>query len=142
MKKLIFKRFDSTLPTPLQATKGAAGIDLYARTTVTIQPGEVAFVPLNIAMKPPAGHWILLAARSSLFKKGASLINGIGIGDEDYCGDNDEYQAALHNFTTKPVVINRGDRIVQMVIMQKSKVELHEVDRLENQDRGGFGSTG
>ena len=141
-QKVFFKRFDKELPIPSQATAGAAGIDLYARETVTINPQEVALVPLNVGFKLPQGHWVLLAARSSLHKQGVLLANGIGVGDEDYCGDNDEYKAALLNYRSEPVTITRGERIVQMILMSKVLVELEEVEKLGSKDRGGFGTTG
>jgi len=141
-KILHFKRFDKSVPAPLQATQGSAGIDLYAREDIEIAPHQVGMVPLNVALKPPMGHWILLAARSSLHKMGLMLANGIGVGDEDYVGDEDEYKAALLNFTDKPVVVAKGERIVQMIVTEKVPVELVEVEKMGASNRGGFGSTG
>ncbi|MBW7943936.1 dUTP diphosphatase [Patescibacteria group bacterium] len=140
--KLKIKLFDKTLPSPEYKSEKAAALDLYARQTTTIQPGEVGMVPLNIAMQLPKDHWVLMSARSSLHKKGVMMANGIGVGDEDYCGDNDEYRAALWNFTQQPVTIERGERIVQMIVMQREPVELEIVEKLDGKDRGGFGSTG
>lgn len=136
------KLFDTSLPLPQYQTAGAAGFDLYARQTVKIPAGEVRLVPLNIAIELPTGHWALLAARSSLYKKGVQLVNGIGVGDLDFCGDQDEYQAALLNFTHKTQVIERGERLAQMIILPHQQVELELVKSLGNRDRGGFGSTG
>jgi dUTP pyrophosphatase len=141
-KTLYFKRFDASVPEPVQATQGAAGIDLYARKDTKILPHQVAMVPLNVALKPPTGHWILLAARSSLHKMGLMLVNGIGVGDEDYVGDDDEYKAALLNFTDKPVIVRKGERIVQVIVTQKVPIELVEVEKMSAPNRGGFGSTG
>lgn len=140
--KLTIKLFDSELPAPEYKTEKAAALDLYARVTTVIHPGEVKLVPLNIALQLPKDHWVLMAARSSLFKKGVMMANGIGVGDEDFCGDNDEYHAALLNFTQQPVTIERGDRIVQMIVMPRERVELEVVTKLSGKDRGGFGSTG
>jgi len=140
--KVVIKRFDLELPLPEYKTSGAAALDLVARTTVSIQPHQVGLVPLNIALQLPAGHWALLSARSSLHKKGLLLANGIGVGDEDFCGDHDEYQAALLNFTDQAVTVERGERIVQLLLMTKSKIEWEEVDHLQGKNRGGFGSTG
>ena len=83
-----------------------------------------------------------MAARSSLHKRGLMLANGIGIGDEDFAGDNDEYQAALYNFTDVPVEVKRGDRIVQIIVLPFDRVEWEEVNSHGGRDRGGFGSTG
>jgi dUTP pyrophosphatase len=136
------KLFDTTLPVPEYQTAGAVAFDLVARETVEIPPHEVRKVPLNVAIELPEGYFALLASRSSLHKKGVHLANGIGVGDADYCGDNDEYQAALLNFTSETKVIERGERIVQMLILPYSRVRLEVVEHLGNTDRGGFGSTG
>jgi dUTP pyrophosphatase len=137
------KRFDLDLPLPQYQTAGSVAIDLVARESVIIQPGQVGLVPLNIAIELPPGHWALLAARSSLHKKGLLLANGIGVGDEDFCGENDEYRAALLNYTQQAVTVERGDRLVQMIIMSRPQVNWQEVEHFGGRkNRGGFGSTG
>lgn len=137
-----FKRFDTELPAPIYATDGSAALDLSARKEVVIEPKVVGYVPLNIALQLPLDHWALLAARSSLHKRGVMLVNGIGVGDYDYRGNGDEYRAALLNFSDQPVTIERGERIVQLIVMHREKVELTEEKMLSSEDRGGFGSTG
>jgi dUTP pyrophosphatase len=139
---LKMKRFDTSLPLPQYQTSGSVALDLSARESVTISAQSVVRVPLNIAIELPPGHWAMLAARSSLHKKGLMLANGIGVGDADFCGDSDEYQAALYNFSTQDVVVEKGERIVQMLILSYAKPELQEVEHLGNDSRGGFGSTG
>lgn len=140
--KINIKRFDKTLPLPEYKTGGAAAFDLYARKDVTIEPQSVTLVPLNIAIQLPKAHWALLSARSSLHKKGLLLANGIGVGDYDYRGDGDEYMAALLNFSNKPVQVEKGERLVQMIIMHRERADLIEQNKFEESDRGGFGSTG
>ncbi len=136
------KRFDPELPLPEYKSLGAAAMDLYARETTEILAHSVGYVPLNIAVQFPEQYWLLVTARSSLHKRGVLLVNGVGVGDSDYCGDDDEYRAALLNFTNKPIVIERGERIVQMQLLQKTSMQLTEVQKLSSQSRGGFGSTG
>lgn len=85
---------------------------------------------------------LLLAARSSLHKKGLMLANGVGIGDRDFSGNEDEYHAALYNFTDGEVTVERGERVVQGMLKPYEKAEWHEVEDLENISRGGFGTTG
>ena len=92
------KLFDPSLPLPEYKSSGAAALDLYSRLDMTIDPGEVAYVPLNVALQVPEDYFVLLSARSSLHKKKLMMANGIGIGDYDYRGDGDEYKAALFNF--------------------------------------------
>lgn len=136
------KRFDTSLPLPEYKTAGAAAMDLVARVETEIAPHSVGYVPLNIALELPDGYWALIAARSSLHKRGLLLANGIGVGDHDYRGDNDEYLAALLNFTDKPVVVERGERIAQLLIQPAIRIDLAEKISFKSADRGGLGSTG
>ena len=136
------RRIDTDLPLPEYKTAGAAAMDCYVRIDTTVAPGTVSYVPLNLAMRPPRGHFVLLIARSSLHKRGIMLANNVGIGDEDFCGDNDEYQAALYNFSGAPVTMARGERIVQMLLLPFDRVTWQEVASLGAPDRGGFGTTG
>lgn len=136
------KRFDTSLPLPAYQTEQSVGLDLVAREETTIPAKGVAKVPLNVAIQLPKECWALLAARSSLHKKGLMLANGIGIVDPDYCGDNDEYLAALYNFSDQDVVVPRGERIVQFVVLGHQRCAIEAVSQLGTPDRGGFGSTG
>jgi len=140
--KLKIKRFDKSLPLPEYKTDKAAALDLYARVDTTIPPKEVGYVPLNIAIELPKEHWALVAARSSLHKKGLMMANSIGVGDEDFCGDNDEYKAILLNFTDQEVMVKKGERLAQLIVLPRERVEIEEVEKLGNKDRGGVGSTG
>lgn len=142
MDTILIRRIDKDLPLPEYKTEGAVALDQYARKTVTIQPGEVELIPLNIAVKIPKGHFLLLANRSSTYKMGITCVNGIGVGDQDYCGNNDEYSFPALNYTKEPVTIERGTRICQMVIVPFNKVVVEEVENLDAPDRGGFGTTG
>src|SRR3989344_1832500 len=121
MDKIKIKRFDKELPLPEYKTAGAAGFDLYAREKTTINPGAVGYVPLNVALETPRDHFLILAVRSSTHKLGLMPANGIGIGDSDFRGDEDEYKIVLLNFT---------------------KAKWQEVDKMSSKTRGGFGSTG
>lgn len=142
MKKIKIKRFDKDLPLPEYKTKGAVAFDLMARADTVIPPRVVAYVPLNVALTIPAGHMVMLAARSSLHKKGLMMANGVGVVDEDFCGNGDEYKAALYNFTDSAVVVARGERIVQAILKPYEKADWCEVDDLDQISRGGFGTTG
>jgi len=136
------KRFDKSLALPAYKTAGAAAMDLMARGEIRIAPQSVGYIPLNIALQIPEDYFVLVAARSSLHQRGLFLANGIGIGDSDYCGDGDEYRAAVFNFTNQEVLIEKGERVAQMIILKREQVELLEQDQFETADRGGFGSTG
>lgn len=140
--KIKIKRFDKALPLPEYKTAGAAGFDLAAKETMTIAPHEVAYVPLNVAVETPPAHFLLIATRGSTHKRGLMLANSVGIGDADFCGDDDQYMAALLNFTDKPVVVKRGDRVAQGIFIPFTRGEWEEVDVMQSKTRGGFGSTG
>ena len=97
------KRFDKSLPLPEYKTEGAACMDLYTREDTVIPSHSFGRVPLNVAMEIPQGTFVLLAARSSAHKLGLLPSNGVGIGDEDFMGDNDEYNFLVYNVTDKDV---------------------------------------
>ncbi len=140
--KVRIRRFDKSLPLPEYKTKGAAGFDFMARVSMTIHPKGIVRVPLNIALEPPKGYFLMVAARGSLPKKGLMLANSIGVGDEDFSGNTDEYWATLYNFTDQPVFVEKGERLCQGIFKKYDKAEWEEVEDLGNPSRGGFGTTG
>lgn len=117
-------------------------IDLRAGEEVTMKKGEYRMIPLGVAMELPAGYEALVAPRSSTFKKyGLLLANSIGIIDESYKGDNDEWNFLA--FATRDISIHKNERICQFRIIQHQPlIHLQEVEMLGNSDRGGIGSTG
>ncbi|MBP7700736.1 dUTP diphosphatase [Candidatus Woesebacteria bacterium] len=136
------KLFDKSLPKPEYKTKGAAAVDLYARLETKIPAKSVGYIPLNIALQLPENHWAMISARSSLHKRGLILANGVGVGDYDYRGPNDEYLAAVYNFTDQDVLIEKAERVVQLIVMYREPVKIEISDDFDDPDRGGFGSTG
>lgn len=142
LMKVRIRRVDKTLPLPEYKTAGAAAFDLSSRVTAVIPPKEVLMVPLNVAIGHPASHLLMLFARSSLYKKGLMLANGVGLGDTDFSGNDDEYHAILYNFSDKPASVARGERICQGVFKKYKRAEWEEVEDLGNKSRGGFGTTG
>lgn len=142
MTKVNIKRFDKQIPLPAYKTPGAAGMDIYTREDTTIEAKSIGYIPLNIALEIPQGCWAMIAPRSSTHKQGLMMANSIGIGDADFNGNNDEYVMIAYNFTDSDVVVEKGSRIAQLMVMDYVRVELNEVDALQNKDRGGLGSTG
>lgn len=140
--KVRIKRFDKSLPLPEYKTKGAACFDFTARITAKIPPKEIKYIPLNVAIEHPDSHMLIMAARSSLHKKGLMLANSVAIGDTDFSGNADEYHAAVYNFSDIPAQIGKGERICQGFFRKYERAEWEEVDDLGNASRGGFGSTG
>jgi len=117
-------------------------IDLRAAETIEMKAGERKLIPLGVAMKLPEGYEAWIAPRSSTFKNyGITVVNSIGIVDESYCGNDDQWflNALAHKDTTIP----KNNRICQFRIMQKMpSVNIIEVDEMEDENRGGHGSTG
>ncbi len=140
--KLQIKRFDKTLPLPSYKTAGAVAVDLCSRVDMIIEPKQIAYIPMNVAIKIPDGYFIMQVPRSSTHKLGIMGVNGIGIFDLDYCGDNDEYHFAAYNFTDKAVTIEKATRLCQLLLIKCENLEFEEVESMGNADRGGFGSTG
>lgn len=141
-KNIRIKRFDKNLPLPEYKTAGAAGFDLVARETTKIRPGMVEYIPLNAAVETPKGYMMLVAARGSTHKHGLMPVHGIGIGDWDFRGNNDEYKFPAYNFTRKTVTIEKGTRIAQGIFVKFTRAKWQEVNKMRAKTRGGFGSTG
>ena len=136
------RRVDKSIPLPEYKTNGAAAFDLSARVATSIAPRSVGYVPLNVCIEPPEGHYVALVARSSLHKRGVFSATGFSVGDPDFKGNDDEYKAALYNFTDTAVVIEKGERIMQVVISPFAHVNFEEVEDMGHESRGGFGTTG
>jgi dUTP pyrophosphatase len=140
--KIPFLRLDPELPTPESAHDGDAGIDLYAREDTALPPGRWAMVPTGVAVAIPEGHAGLVAPRSGLAARhGISVVNGPGVIDAGYRG---ELKVILINHGNDAVLLGRGDRVAQLVVVPIALVELEEVNELPDSERGhgGFGSTG
>lgn len=134
------------LELPRYETPGSAGMDLRAAvpedTPVTLQPGEWQLIPTGISMALPSGYEAQIRPRSGLAaKKGISCVNTPGTVDSDYRG---ELRVNLINHGKEPFVIQRGERIAQMVIAPVIQAVWDAVDSLDETERGtgGFGSTG
>lgn len=131
------------MPLPEYHTEGSVAFDIYTREETTIEPHSFAVVPGNFILETPPGHMLVIAARSSSAKKkGLSMRNGIGIIDQDYCGNEDEIHIMLQNLTSDPVSVSRGERLAQGVFVKIEKADWQEVDSMAKTNRGGFGSTG
>ena len=144
MNKIRVKKLRSNAILPTYGSVEAAGADLYAclEASVTIEPGQTAWVPTGIAMEVPKGCAGLVYARSGMAcKRGLAPANKVGVIDSDYRG---EITVVLHNHGTAAQTVEPGERIAQMVITPVLTPAYEEVEELSNTGRGqgGFGSTG
>lgn len=137
------KRNDPSTPLPQYHTSESAGFDIASSVDITVPVGEVVKIPTGLVIEAPKGHFLLIAARSSLpLKKGLAMANGIGVIDPDYAGPKDEISIIVINFTQKPVEVKKGERLAQGIFLPVEQASWEEVDQLREKDRGGVGSTG
>ncbi|MGP1349260.1 MAG: dUTP diphosphatase [Stomatobaculum sp.] len=117
-------------------------IDLRASENVSMKRGEFRLIPLGIAIALPEGYEAHVVPRSSTFKNfGVLQVNSMGVIDESYCGDGDQW--FFPAYAVRDTEIHVNDRICQFRIMaHQPAFSFREVDHLDGKDRGGFGSTG
>jgi len=137
------KRLNKDIELPKYQTSESAGFDIASSVDVTLAPGQVVKIPTGLVIAAPKGHFLLIAARSSLpLKKGLAMANGIGVVDPDYAGPSDEVHIIVHNFTSNAVEVKKGERLAQGIFLPIEQAQWEEVDELRTKDRGGIGSTG
>jgi dUTP pyrophosphatase len=144
MNPVRVKKMHPNAKLPTYGSPEAAGADLYAclEEAVTIQPGEVYWVPTGIALEVPKGCAGLVYARSSMgVKRGLAPANKVGVVDSDYRG---EIKVVLLNHSNQPQTLEPGERVAQFVITPVLTPIYEETEDLSDTSRGigGFGSTG
>ena len=141
--KVQIKMLDDGLEAPSYAHPSDAGADLRSRIDFTLAPGERQLIPTGVALALPHGYAAFVHPRSGLATRhGVSIVNAPGTVDAGYRG---EISVTLINTdTTRPVTLQRRDRIAQLVIQRVETAEFVPVDDLPESVRGtgGFGSTG
>jgi len=135
--------------------EGDAGLDLFILEDQTIEPGQTALVDLGIQCQSVSFSWCVrnwikgqfktyhsyfLMPRSSIYKTPLLMKNSIGLVDSSYVGN---IKAPLYNTSSEPFTLKKGERYVQLVNCDLSKIQFKLVDSLRNTTRGsgGFGST-
>ena len=130
------------LPLPSYESTGAAGMDICAAEGVTIRSGRRALIATGFAFAIPEGYEVQVRPRSGLaIKHGITVLNTPGTIDSDYRG---EVKIILANFGEEDFMLDRGDRIAQIVVAPVVQAAITEVEDLDDTARGagGFGSTG
>ena len=126
---------------PTKASDKAGAFDVYMPEAGTIT-GTSQMIGLGFAAAVPDGYVGLLLPRSSAgAKHGVELNNTCGVIDSDYRG---EWKAAMRTKAGTYYSWEKGDRILQFMIVPVAAVTLKLVDSLDETERGtgGFGSTG
>lgn len=144
MEVFIKRLHSSDLPLPQYMTPGASGVDLYAANTepAAIAPGGIKLIPTGLAVSIPEGFEAQIRPRSGLaLKHGLTLLNTPGTIDADYRG---EIMLIVINLGDKEYIVERGDRIAQMIFARVERPQLVVCDDLDHTSRGsgGFGHTG
>jgi dUTP pyrophosphatase len=141
-----FKRLgnNTDLPLPSYQSDGSSGLDLHAAVNedLTLEPGDIKLIPTGLSISLPEGYEAQIRPRSGLaLNHGLGFVNAPGTIDADYRG---EIGIIAINLGKKPLTIERGERIAQMVIHTVSRAIVKEVNELDATKRGdgGFGHSG
>jgi len=139
--RIKIKYFNNELQRIEKLTQGD-WIDLRSAANIELKAREFRLIPLGVAMELPEGYEAHVVPRSSTFKNfGIIQTNHMGVVDNSYCGDNDEWFMPV--YALRDTEIHLNDRICQFRVMPKMQiVKFIEVETLGNEDRGGHGSTG
>lgn len=129
---------------PSYATEGAAGADVRSaeQSSLTIEPGERTAVATGLVFEIPQGWEIQVRPRSGLaWRQGLTVVNAPGTIDSDYRG---EVKILMVNLGSEAVVVERGDRVAQLILAPVTRADFQEAEDLSDTERsvGGFGSTG
>ena len=144
MVKVLVKRLDPNVKLPEYKTSGSSGMDLMAfvNNPIKIAPNTLELIPTGLSIAIPEDLEIQIRPRSGLAAKfSISVLNTPGTIDSDYRG---ELKIILFNHGNEDFIVNKNDRVAQMVLTPIIKMELEEVEQLPDSIRGsgGFGSTG
>lgn len=138
--KVRFKKTHELAVTPTYATEGDACMDLYAVSVDCDKFGNVVY-DTGIAMEIPDGFVGLLFPRSSISKTTMMLRNSVGVIDSGYRGT---IKLKFKSLDSQSSIYSKGDRIGQIMLIERPEIQFEEVDELTTTARGvgGFGSTG
>ena len=141
---MIFKRMTDTAKEPLRSTRHSAGLDLFLDETVHIRSGETVVAGTGITFELEDSDrgmdWFIdIRIRSSLGARGIMLGNGAGVVDSDYEGN--EIKAILHNASNDAVTLQKGSKVMQMLILEHKSFYAKGVTYSYEERDGGLGST-
>ena len=144
MAKILVKKLNPNVQLPAYKTSGASGVDLMAfiDQPIKISPNSSCVVPTGLSLAFSEDYEIQIRPRSGLAaKNNITVLNTPGTIDSDYRG---EIKIILFNHGSEEFIINKNDRVAQMILMPVVKMKLEETDTLPDSVRGkgGFGSTG
>lgn len=138
--KIKFKKLDPGVEIAGYMHEFDAGFDLRSIEDKTLSPQERYLFKTGLALEIPKGYVGLVWDRSGLaLKHGLTCLAGVV--DAGYRG---EIGVVLLNTSNEEFKVEKGDRIAQILFQPILQVELEEVDRLNETERGegGFGGSG
>ncbi len=123
-------------------SKWACAFDFKSIEDVTFAPWEFKLIETWVVIETPKWYVLQIQPRSSTFKKHWLMqVNSIWVIDQDYCGENDTIKFAYINMTDKEQHIEKWTRIGQWMFLKVEIADFELVEKMENDDRGWFGST-
>lgn len=142
MLEIKVKYFSDVEPIKFVEGEKSDWYDLRSAEDVEMKAGEFKLIKLGVGMILPKGFEAHIVPRSSTFKNfGIIQTNSMGIVDESYCGDNDQWMMPV--YALRDTVIHKNDRICQFsIVPHQPENKITVVQHLKDKDRGGFGSTG
>ena len=127
---------------PEYKTSEAAAFDIAVCEGGVVEPGKTLMLPTGLVIQAPEGHMLMIAPRSSTFKKkGLRLGNTVGIIDRDFCGPDDELMIFFWNPGNEPVTLEAGERVAQGLFIPVTRA-VWDQGEPAGPSRGGWGSTG
>ena len=140
-KQTIKIKYHTDIP-PIVVNPNGDWVDLRAAEDVTMKAGDFKLISLGVSMKLPEGYEAHIVPRSSTYKNwGIIQANHMGVIDNSYSGDNDIWRFPA--IAIRDTHIYKNERICQFRIVKKQpELDFDAVDHLDDEDRGGFGSTG
>ena len=139
MKNLNIKLLSDNATVPTRANPTDSGLDLYVSETVSIPPRTTKLVKTDVAIELPIGYEGQVRPRSGTSLK-TKLRVALGTIDQTY---HKEIGIITDNISDKPIVVEKGQRLAQLVVTPVVYPKVNEVERFENEsDRSGYGSTG
>ena len=144
MVKVLIKKLSPEVELPSYKTQGSSGVDLmaYISSTIIIKPKTSCLIPTGLSLAFSKDYEIQIRPRSGLAaKNNISVLNTPGTIDSDYRG---EIKVIIYNHGNEDFIVNKNDRIAQMILTPVLKIEFEEAEELPEPVRGdgGFGSTG
>ena len=140
-----FRKFpNEQIKLPIRSTSKSAGYDFFSNEDYVLEPGENHTFWTDIRINLVWSQFLMIVPRSSLaIFKNVTVTNSPGIVDADYynnVSNGGNIGISLLNRGNKSIIINKGERIAQGIILEYKRVLNEEETR--NKRKGGFGSTG